>query len=447
MADSGELRVQTGLFGSQVEEAEQAAEEIDFKMVTFSLAGKDYGIDIMSIAEIAKFDQFTYVPNTPPFVAGVYNLRGEIISVIDMRIMFNLPAPQRREGEPAEGLILRLDSGMIGVIVDSIAKVVGISSNSIQPPHPIFADINLKYISGVVEHEGSLYIILDVERILGESSEDETIGVTLEPAEREVEGEGEAPARAATATSDDGGIAVDFASQTLETLRGFHVTTLNKEWVTERVKQWADENGQNSQVSSEQEVDRFLRPFFSPYTGSFLSDKYIESLMKLMPEKLTGLINVWNPGCGRGYESYSLAVALRMKYPDARVKVWASDNDLLNVSSAPNLTFTADDAPAIFKDKVVEGSQGLTFAGDIKDSVVFEFSDILHENAVPTSDLIVLRDVLSFLSGRDQGRVLSMIREKCKENTVVLVGRNENLAAAGGFVEVAEGESRAFRVE
>ena len=445
MADSGELRVQTGLFGSQVEEAEQAAEEIDFKMVTFSLAGKDYGIDIMSIAEIAKFDQFTYVPNTPPFVAGVYNLRGEIISVIDMRIMFNLPAPQRREGEPAEGLILRLENGMIGVIVDSIAKVVGISSNSIQPPHPIFADINLKYISGVVEHEERLYIILDVERILGESSEDETIGVALESGE--VESEGEKPTEAATATSEDAGIAVDFASQTLETLRGFHVTTLNKEWVTERVREWADENGRDSQVSSEEEVDRFLKPFFSPHTGSFLSDKYIDSLMKLMPETLSGLINVWNPGCGRGYESYSLAVALRAKYPDARIKVWASDNDLLNVSSAPNLTFGAGDYPAIFEDKVVEGSQGLTFAADIKDSVVFEFSDILHENAVPPCDLIMMRDVLSFLPTRDQGRVVSMIREKSKEDTVVVVGRNEDLRAAGGFVEVSKGEARAFRIE
>ena len=446
MADSGELRVQTGLFGSQMEEAEQAAEEIDFKMVTFSLAGKDYGIDIMSIAEIAKFDQFTYVPNTPPFVAGVYNLRGDIISVIDMRIMFNLPAPQRREGEAEEGLILRLENGLIGVIVDSIAKVVGISSNAIQPPHPIFADINLKYISGVVEHDEKLYIILDVERILGESSEEEELSsATFDTGEQD---DDERPAEKVTGQQTDGNaIAVDFASQTLETLMNFHVTSINREWLESRVRDWVAEHGRDSQLATEEEAERFLAPFYSPHNGSFLSEKYMKAIVRLLPDNLPGLINVWNPGCGRGYEAYSLAVALRQKYPESRIKVWASDNDLLNVSSAPNLTFAAGDIPSAFSDMVVEGANGLTFAAPIRDAVVFEFSDILHENAVPPCDLIVLRDVLSFLPGRDQARVLGMIREKCKENTVVLVGANEDLAAAGGFVEVASGDARAFRVE
>ena len=71
-------------------------EKVDFKMVTFSLAGKEYGIDIMSVKEIAKAGRFTYVPNAAPFVRGVYNLRGEIISVIDLRIFFHLPRSARR---------------------------------------------------------------------------------------------------------------------------------------------------------------------------------------------------------------------------------------------------------------------------------------------------------------------------------------------------------------
>ncbi|MFW5718588.1 MAG: chemotaxis protein CheW, partial [Spirochaetota bacterium] len=142
-------------------------------MVTFSLGGKDYGVDIMKVKEIAKFESFTYVPNTQPFVVGVYNLRGDIISVIDMRIMFNLPAPQHAGGDPRDGLILRLDNGLIGVVVDGIDRVVGISSQTIQPPHPIFADVNIKYISGVVEHDERLYIVLDVERILGEEADEQ----------------------------------------------------------------------------------------------------------------------------------------------------------------------------------------------------------------------------------------------------------------------------------
>ena len=72
------------------------ADKVDFKMVTFSLAGKEYGVDIMSVKEIAKAARFTYVPNASTFVRGVYNLRGEIISVIDLRIFFHLPPSARR---------------------------------------------------------------------------------------------------------------------------------------------------------------------------------------------------------------------------------------------------------------------------------------------------------------------------------------------------------------
>ena len=68
---------------------------IDFKMITFSLAEKDYAIDIMKVKEIAKANNFTYVPNTAPFVLGVYNLRGDIIPIIDLRIFFNIPIKQR----------------------------------------------------------------------------------------------------------------------------------------------------------------------------------------------------------------------------------------------------------------------------------------------------------------------------------------------------------------
>ena len=68
---------------------------IDFKMITFSLAEKDYAIDIMKVKEIAKANNFTYVPNTAPFVLGVYNLRGDIIPIIDLRVFFNITVKQR----------------------------------------------------------------------------------------------------------------------------------------------------------------------------------------------------------------------------------------------------------------------------------------------------------------------------------------------------------------
>ncbi|MDC7127156.1 MAG: chemotaxis protein CheW [Spirochaetales bacterium] len=150
------------------DDARSAAEVIDYKMVTFSLGGKDYGIDIMKVKEISKASKFTYVPNSIPFVKGVYNLRGDIISVIDLRLMFNLPIPENNG--PENMVILRLEDNTLGVIVDSIDKVVGISSEKIQPPHPLFGDINIKFIKGIVENQEKLYIILDVERVFDQNA-------------------------------------------------------------------------------------------------------------------------------------------------------------------------------------------------------------------------------------------------------------------------------------
>ena len=92
--------VDTELNGQWEEEQEESqvvekVETIDFKMVTFSLGGKEYGIDIMKVKEISKAGKFTYVPNSIPFVKGVYNLRGDIISVIDLRIMFNIEVEKK----------------------------------------------------------------------------------------------------------------------------------------------------------------------------------------------------------------------------------------------------------------------------------------------------------------------------------------------------------------
>ena len=155
---------------AELQEQKERAETVDFKMITFSLAGKDYGVDIMNVKEIAKADKFTFVPNAASFVRGVYNLRGDIIPIIDLRQFFHLPQEKKADGQE-NMLILKINEQVYGTIVDKIDKVVGINHEHIQPPHPIFGDINIKFISGVVEKAGELYIILDVIRIFGQKEE------------------------------------------------------------------------------------------------------------------------------------------------------------------------------------------------------------------------------------------------------------------------------------
>ena len=120
--------------------------QLDFKMVAFSLAGKDYAIDIMKVKEIAKAGRFTYVPNTAPYVLGVYNLRGDIISIIDLRTFFNIDVPERTGNEIENMIIVGVGDQSYGVVIDAIDKVVGIQKSTIQPPHPLFGDFSIKII-------------------------------------------------------------------------------------------------------------------------------------------------------------------------------------------------------------------------------------------------------------------------------------------------------------
>lgn len=155
----------TAVQAAQAQDKTETATVIDFKMVTFSLADKDYSIDIMHVKEIAKAGHFTYVPNTLPFVLGVYNLRGEIIPILDLRLFFNIEVPPREGNKLENMLILSVDDQKFGVVVDKIDKVIGVQKSTIQPPHPLFGDISIKYIDGVVESNNRLYILLDITRI------------------------------------------------------------------------------------------------------------------------------------------------------------------------------------------------------------------------------------------------------------------------------------------
>ncbi len=421
---------------------EDHTEVVDYKMVTFSLGGKDYGIDIMNVKEIAKFHHFTYVPNTPPFVRGVYNLRGDIISIIDLRLMFNLPAEQKSENEPEDGLIIRLEDNLLGVVVDKVARVVGISRETIQPPHPIFADINLKYINGVVEHEGRLYIILDVERIFApeeERTEERSPSAgqfaPLETEEEQEKDTGPVPEQekdTSPVAESEEPVDLGFVRETLATFAGFHATGLNETWLRQRFSEWQQlrsSQGRDAQLSSPEEAEEFLEPFFSPSTGTFWSEHYIRRFSSILEHlEAPSSFTTWNIGCGKGYETYSLAVVLRRTFPEARLKIWANDHNLLSVSSAPNLVFQAESVPESFEGYIVPGKNGYSFSQEIRDLIVFEFHDVRHHNTIPEVDLIVARDVLSFLEPAEQESVLSQFSDKAKPGTLLVLGENEQIA-------------------
>jgi purine-binding chemotaxis protein CheW len=428
------------------EARKEKSSKVDFKMATFSLAGKDYGIDIMSVKEIAKAGKFTYVPNAAPFVRGVYNLRGDIISVIDLRIMFHLPAQRKAEDSLESLLILRMEDHVFGVIVDSIDKVVGISQESIQPPHPIFSDVNIKYIRGVVENASRLYILLDIERIFVVKDQKE------ERAAREEIDEDDEPiavavpvAAVAQADEDMSELDLSFIKDTLFTFSHFAVTELNKAWVESRFEEWKRaRKSDDFQLKDLSEAEEFLATFHSPHTNEFWGEAYAKAVAESLPDIDAKTINVWNPGCGKGYETYSLCCVLKSRFPEARIKIWANDSDLLNISTAPNLVFDAESAPAYVVEHAVKGRNGYSFDQSVRDAILFEYHDILNSTPLPDIDLILCRDLLSFLAANDQRRVMADFQEKAKVRSFFIAGENEELAPQDGWKQVSGAAVRIY---
>jgi purine-binding chemotaxis protein CheW len=410
---------------ADLQEQKEHAESVDYKIITFSLAGKDYGVDIMNVKEIAKADKFTFVPNAASFVRGVYNLRGDIIPIVDLRTFFHLPQDKKADGQE-NMLILRINEQVYGTIVDKIDKVVGINHESVQPPHPIFGDINIKYISGVVEKHGDLYIILDVIRIFGieeekkERSVIDTGTYMAPPPVAEVKIQPQSPSNDTT---------FGFIKEGLEALKHFYASSLNEKWLFTRYKEWsAERTNADLQLRTTSDADDFLSAFASPFSGVFWDEEYASAVKNILPKLSSNNLQVWNLGCGKGYETFSFACILKAKYPDAHMKIWANDSDIMAISQAPNMIFDIDDVPEYCRPYMVKGNSGFSFNQAIKDSIVFEYHDVLNDNPLPDLDIILARDVLSYFSEADQGRMAANFSEKLKHQGLVILGKNEELS-------------------
>ena len=408
---------------ADIQEQKERVENVDFKMITFSLGGKDYGVDIMNVKEIAKADKFTYVPNAASFVRGVYNLRGDIIPIIDMRSFFRLPI-EKKDDSIENMLILIIEDRVYGTIVDKIDKVVGINSEQIQPPHPIFGDINIKFISGVVEKQGDLYIILDVIRIFS-VSKDEEEKARLPESDAYHGPSVQEPVMPAASQAES---AIDFIKESLPKLKRFFPSEINSVWLRERYGDWSiGRQGPDLQLKDVNDAESFLNTFYSPYSGTFWREDYAAAVKAVLPENPSSIINAWNIGCSKGYETYSFACILKSRYPDSRFKIWANDNDIMAISQAPNMLFELEELPEYCRAYTVRGPNGYTFNQEIKDSIFFEYHDILNENVIPSLDIVLARDLLSFLPYAEQAKLIADLAEKLKIHGLAFIGKNEEL--------------------
>ena len=138
------------------------------KYLTFSLAEEEYGISILKIKEIIGMMAITTVPQTPGFVKGVINLRGKVIPVVDLRLRFSMDGIDYTERTCIIVVEIEGQSGtvMIGIVVDAVSEVLNIKGEDIEDTPTFGTKLNTEYILGMAKMEGSVKILLDIDRVL-----------------------------------------------------------------------------------------------------------------------------------------------------------------------------------------------------------------------------------------------------------------------------------------
>jgi purine-binding chemotaxis protein CheW len=134
------------------------------QLVTFQLGEELYGINIMDVKEIVRVQEIRAIPNAPVYVEGIFNLRSEIIPIINLHKRFHLKKIFTSEDDELLSgfIIIDIDRMKLGVIIDRVSRVVTIEKEDIQPPPQMLTGIGAEYIQGVVRQEEGYLIILNI---------------------------------------------------------------------------------------------------------------------------------------------------------------------------------------------------------------------------------------------------------------------------------------------
>ncbi|MDR0909397.1 MAG: chemotaxis protein CheW [Spirochaetaceae bacterium] len=138
------------------------------QLVTFYIGEELYGVNIMDVKEIVRVQDVRSIPNAPNYVEGIFNLRSEIIPIINLHKRFHIKKmAMSEEDELLSGfVIIEIDGEKLAVIIDKVSRVVTINKDDIQPPPQMLSGIGAEYIEGVVRQKEKGYlIILDIHNL------------------------------------------------------------------------------------------------------------------------------------------------------------------------------------------------------------------------------------------------------------------------------------------
>lgn len=144
----------------------------DIQVVVFKLGSDDYCVPVSQAREIQLYSMPTRIPNTPDFVEGVINLRGQIIPILDLKKRFGSGSTDINA--LTKIIIIDMDGELLGILVDSVSEVLKTPQSRFEaPPSAVRTSINNNYISGIGKIDERLLILLDLAKVLNDEEKDQ----------------------------------------------------------------------------------------------------------------------------------------------------------------------------------------------------------------------------------------------------------------------------------
>ena len=151
------------------------------KYLTFALGKEEYGLEILKVREIIGYMDITAIPQTPGYVKGVINLRGQVIPVIDLRAKFGMENTEKTDETCI--IVVEINNGKnrfsTGIVVDRVSEVLDIADGNIENSPEFGSSVNTQFILGMGKVGDSVKILLDIDKVLQNSVCEELIQTQL----------------------------------------------------------------------------------------------------------------------------------------------------------------------------------------------------------------------------------------------------------------------------
>lgn len=132
--------------------------------LVFRLGEEEYGIDILKVQEIRSCERVTRIANSPDFIAGVTNLRGVIVPIVDLRVKFCLNAASFDDNTVV--IVLNFGHRVVGIIVDGVSDVLTLAADQIRPAPDFSVTLSTEYLQGLGSIDDRMLILVDIEKLL-----------------------------------------------------------------------------------------------------------------------------------------------------------------------------------------------------------------------------------------------------------------------------------------